>query len=63
MNVKQLKESLATLPNNMDVFMAERKTEFDFGLVNSVYTKEIDYKEDVTGVTLATERVLVLDEE
>ena len=41
MTVKQLKQELENLPDNMDVFLAGRKTEFGYGLVNSVYTKEV----------------------
>lgn len=44
MTVKQLIEQLKQYPDNMDVFLAERKTdEFEFGLLNSVYDKEITF--------------------
>ena len=54
MNVKELKKELEKYPESMEVFMAERKTEFMYGLVNSVSTKEINFKEspddyEVTG--------------
>lgn len=63
MIVKELKEILASLPDNMQVFMDERKTEFRYGLVNSAEVKEIDFTEDVFGHVLAKEKVLALSEE
>lgn len=63
MNVKELKEKIANLPDNMDVFIAERKTEFSYGLVNSAFVKKINFTEDPDGEVLAQENVLVLDEE
>jgi hypothetical protein len=32
MTVKQLKQELGKYPDNMDVFVAERKTEYKYGL-------------------------------
>lgn len=63
MTVKQLKEELNKYPDNMDVYMAERKTEFSFGLVNSAFSKEIYFSEDEEGEPLAKETVVILDEE
>lgn len=63
MTVKQLKEELAKYPDNMDVFMAERKNEFAYGLVNSVEKKKINFMEDVGGEVLATDNAIILDEE
>lgn len=63
MTVKQLKEKLKHHPDNMDVFMAERKTEFAYGLLNSVKTKRIGFSEDPDGEIEATELCLILDEE
>jgi len=34
MTVKQLIKELSNYPENMDVFVAERKTDFAYGLVN-----------------------------
>ncbi len=47
----------------MDVFIAERKTEFTYGLVNSAYVKEIAFAESAGDKALAKEDVCVLDEE
>lgn len=63
MTVKELKEKLATMPDNMDVFVAERKTEFTYGLVNSAYVKEINFIEEPSGEVLSRDKVVVLDEE
>lgn len=64
MTVKQLREELSKYPDYMYVFMAERKTEFDYGLINSVSTKRINFKEDPSDEeSLATEDVVILDEE
>ena len=63
MNVKELKQKLEKYPENMEVFMAERKTEFGFGLLNSVRCDEISFMEDPDGKALATDTVIILDEE
>lgn len=63
MTVKELIEKLATLPENMDVFVAERKTEFTYGLLNSAYVKEINFMEEPDGEVLSRDKVVVLDEE
>lgn len=66
MNVKQLIEALSKYPENMDVFVAERKTEFAYGLVNSVRTQEVTFAEN-PGVSADDESikdtVVVIDEE
>ncbi len=46
----------------MDVFVAERKTEFTYGLVNSAYVKEINFVEEPDGEVLSRDKVVVLDE-
>ncbi|WCM42428.1 hypothetical protein MG290_01795 [Flavobacterium sp. CBA20B-1] len=63
MTVKELKEKIANLPDSMDVFVAERKTEFTYGLVNSAFVKMINFMEEPDGEVLAQDNVLVLDEE
>lgn len=64
MTVKQLKEKLSKYPENMEVFMAERKTDFTYGLVNSVRRDEINFKEDpFDEEVLARDTVIILDEE
>lgn len=63
MNVKQLKQAIENLPDSMEVFVSERKTEFSYGLVNSAKVREINFVEDPGGEVLAWDNVLVLDEE
>lgn len=70
MTVKELKEKLSKYPDNMEVFVAERLTEFTYGLVNSCYSKEIRFTEDPYGTdedeiengTYSLETVVILDE-
>jgi len=47
----------------MDVFVAERKTEFTYGLVNTISKKEIDFMEEPDGEVLSRDNVIVIDEE
>lgn len=64
MTVKELKEKLNKFPDNMEVFMAERKTEFTYGLLNSVKKDEINFKENpYDEEVLARDTVVILDEE
>lgn len=63
MTVKELKKQLEKYPDHMMVFIAERKTEFTYGLLNSIDSKEIAFKESPTDEVLATDHVVILDEE
>ena len=63
MTVKELRLILADLPDTMEIFMEQRKTLYDYGLVNSAKVKEIGFSEDEDGDIIATDNVLVLDEE
>lgn len=66
MTVKQVREALAQYPDNMDVFVAERKTEFAYGLVNSVTSAEIVFLQegDFSSEEEETkDTVVVIDEE
>lgn len=62
MNVKQLKEELAKYPDHYEVFLADRKTEFKYGLANSVRSEYIQFMEDPGGDPLAEDTVLIIDE-
>lgn len=62
MTVKELKQAIADLPDQMDVFLEEMETGFQFGLVNSAVVQEINFKEDPYGEILSREKVLVLKE-
>jgi hypothetical protein len=67
MTVKELKEALAKYPDTMDVFVAERKTEFAYGLINSIRSEEITFAEnpdfDEDEEVQAKDTVVILDEE
>ena len=63
MTIKELKENLKDLPDTMDVFIGERLTEFDYGLVNSASIKQIDFMEEPNSKPLAKDTVLVLSED
>lgn len=63
MTVKELKAKIETLPENMEVFVAERKTDFTYGLVNSAHVMEINFSEEPDSKPLACDTVLVLDED
>jgi len=63
MTVKELKEKIYKLPDNMDVFISERKTEFEYGLVNSAYVQEINFMEEPDGKVLSRDKVVVIDED
>lgn len=64
MNVRQLKERLEQYPDHLEVFVGERVTEFTYGMVNSVYSKEIDFRDgDPQAEILASYEVLIIDEE
>jgi hypothetical protein len=63
MTVKELKKELEKYPDSMFVFMSERKTEFTYGLLNSVSSQEIAFQESPGDEILATDIVVILDEE
>ena len=63
MTVKELIKELQKHPENMDVFVAPRKTEFTYGLVNTISKKEIDFMEEPDGEVLSRDNVIVIDEE
>ncbi|GJN60452.1 hypothetical protein [Elizabethkingia anophelis] len=66
MTVKQLKEKIENLPDNMEVFMGERVTEYSYGLVNSAEVRNIlfyDMDDPDNEDIQAKDEVLVLTEE
>lgn len=46
MTVKELKEALSQYPDDMRVFVAERVTEYEFGLVNGIGSQHIYFGDD-----------------
>lgn len=68
MTVKQLKQELENISDNTEIFLAQRKTEFGYGLLNSMYIKEVLFTEDENPSEDEIDKapmvkVLVLDEE
>ena len=65
MTLKEFREATAHLPDDMEIFIGERLTEEDYGLVNSVQTKEInvDNYEDPWEITSIHRKVIILTEE
>ena len=59
----ELRKKLEKFPDNMMVFLGERMSEFTYGLLNTVAEKEINFKEDPDGKTLATETCIILTED
>ncbi len=62
MTKEELIKKLEPYPDNIQVFLAERKTDFAYGLLNSAKVKVIHFKEEPEGESLAKEAVIVLDE-
>lgn len=65
MTVKELKERLKKYPEHLEVFIAERKTEFQFGLINLVKLDFINFYECVGDEEPLAENVevVIIDEE
>lgn len=63
MTVKQAMEELSKYPPTMELFMAERLTEFKYGLINSIRPKVIDFVEDPGGPVLGRDKALIISEE
>ncbi|WP_300440640.1 hypothetical protein [Christiangramia sp.] len=63
MIVRKLIEKLQEYPSHMEVFLAERKSDFAYGLLNSVHSREIPFMEDPDGPELNRDTVIILDEE
>ncbi len=62
MTVKELIKELEKHPKDMLVFIAERKTEYTYGLLNSVSTNVIDLIDEDTLREDDDVEVLILDE-
>lgn len=63
MTVKELKEKLENAPDNMDVFIAERTTEFGYGLLESAGVQEIPFMEDPDGEEMSRGDIFALSDE
>lgn len=66
MTVAELKQELEKYPDTMEVFMAERSTEFMYGLVNSVSKRMVRFHEeyeDEENPLEAFDECVILDEQ
>lgn len=57
-----MEEVIKDLPDHLDIFVAERKTEFTYVLVNTAKVQEINFMEEPDEEVLSRYEVLVLDE-
>lgn len=55
--------NLEKYPDNLDLFVGERLTEFKYGLVNSVEKKKIKFSEDIDSKPLCEDWVIILTED
>jgi hypothetical protein len=64
MTLGEFRRKTEDLPDGIELFMDDRKTEFRYELVNSIMVKDIKMTEDPDGGgASAIETVLVLNEE
>jgi hypothetical protein len=46
MTVKELKEKIKDLPDNLDVFISQNNDEFEFSLLNGAVVGELPFSDD-----------------
>jgi len=63
MLVKELIKRLEEMPQDMEVYMAERTSDFRYGLLSKVLKREIIFSEHCEGEVLSREEVVILDED
>lgn len=66
MNVGELKKELEKYPDHMDVFLAQRTTDYAYGLANSVRVQEIHFEPNddwENEEEIVKENAIVIDEE
>jgi hypothetical protein len=63
MTKKELIKALEPYPDNMEVFMDERRTDFTYGLLNTVASREINFMEEPGGEVLSESEVIILSED
>lgn len=62
MTKKELIKALEPFEENMEVFLDERVSEFDYGLLNTVRVQKINFREEPDGEDLASYDCIVLSE-
>lgn len=63
MTLGEFRKKTADFPDNLDLFIDERLTDFKYGLVNSVGKKKINFSEELDSKILAKDEVIVLSED
>ena len=63
MTIKQLKEIIKDLPDDLLVYVDERRTEYTYGYVNTAEVQQINIMDEHENVTDEDVRVLILSEE
>lgn len=62
MTKKELIKALEPFDDEMEVFLAERATEFTYGLLNSARKQKINFMEEPGGKVESSYEVIILDE-
>ena len=63
MTIKEFQDALRLYPDESEVFLAPRITEFEYGMANSVRMEEIELMEEPDGPVLSRDKVIIIDEE
>lgn len=63
MTVKELKEKINDLPDDMEVMLEQTKEEFKYGLLNTIKVNEELFIDPFFQVTLITDESIILSDE
>lgn len=63
MTVRQLKQRLKHYPDDLEIYVPERSTDFAYGMIEHVESKEINFMEEPGGEIIGRQKVLVLSED
>lgn len=63
MTVKELKEKINDLPDDMEVMLEQTKEEFKYGLLNTIKVKEELFIDPFFRVTLMNDESIILSDE
>lgn len=63
MTIKELKEKIKDLPDDMEVMLEQTKEEFKYGLLNTIKVNEELFIDPFFRVTLMTDESIILSDE
>lgn len=63
MTIKELKQKIENLPDNMEVWIDERQTDFRYGYAHNAEVRNIGMQEEPGSKILASEECFVIFEE